>query len=336
MLAAFGCSAMALFGGALVGHDYTATKRRMVAQLLRFDIRSADCFSPDDRAEIFRKVEALFHAVKLPSHDSGLDAFNDMVRNKLGGQMLQELQQQRALIPYRFVAIGSSPFVGFFFFGVSWFRAASANTQVVFFMYMYTFVVAAFPTTLALCMELGSRLPEAVAEDGEPLSLKTMLLQNWKAYSKISMLGASLFILVWTSLAFVGAVGIANVDDGKVLGLHKNDSLWFSAVCCLPVHALAYFVFGARNQSIERQRMMSLSQISLSEQSGNAGEERMESELSEDAGKESVEEAEKSKEQSEGGRRDAAKTDAPMPETSSPQARCRRITEVVDENNDDQ
>ena len=57
MLAAFGCSGLALFGGALVGHDYTATKQRMVAQLLEFDIRSADCYSPDDRIEIFRKVE---------------------------------------------------------------------------------------------------------------------------------------------------------------------------------------------------------------------------------------------------------------------------------------
>ena len=44
--------------------------------------------------------------------------------------MLQTLEQQRALIPYRFVAIGSMPFVGFFFFGVSWFRDASLYTQV--------------------------------------------------------------------------------------------------------------------------------------------------------------------------------------------------------------
>ena len=72
----------------------------------------------------------MFHAVKLPGHTSGLDAFNEVVRNKLGTQMLENLEQQRALIPYRFVAIGSMPFVGFFFFGVSWFRDASLYTQV--------------------------------------------------------------------------------------------------------------------------------------------------------------------------------------------------------------
>lgn len=61
MLAAFGCSALALFGGALVGHDYAATKQRMVTQLLKFDIQSAECFSPDDRMEIFRKVEVILN-----------------------------------------------------------------------------------------------------------------------------------------------------------------------------------------------------------------------------------------------------------------------------------
>jgi len=287
MLAAFGCSALALFGGALVGHDYAATKQRMVTQLLKFDIQSAECFSPDDRMEIFRKVEALFHAVKLPGHTSGLDAFNEVVRNKLGTQMLENLEQQRALIPYRFVAIGSMPFVGFFFFGVSWFRDASLYTQVVFFFYMSSFVVSAFPVTLALCMELGSRLPEAMDEDGNAMPLKTMLWDHWRSYAKISILGASLFILVWTSFAFVGAVGIANVKDGTVLGLNRSDSIWVSIICCFPVHVLAYWVFWPRKEAIERTRQMSLLQQSsatLSErsESGEDGEDEEDEEDEED------------------------------------------------------
>lgn len=103
-LVAFAATTFVAFGAAIAGHDFAHLTKQLKGQLATFDANTAQCFSPDDRAEIFAKITMLH---------SSLAEFNEMVRNELRGEVLEGLGEQRAVLPYHFVMIGIAPTVVF-------------------------------------------------------------------------------------------------------------------------------------------------------------------------------------------------------------------------------
>lgn len=119
-------------------------------------------------------------------------------------------------------------------------------------IYMFMFWFVSIPLVASWMMARGSRLP-LVAEDS---GLLDTFRSHWRSYVWIGLLGMFYFIMVWTSISYIGVLAIANAADGTVLGLRRSDSVWVAVAVNLPVMIAAAreFKLSARSVCGPRER----------------------------------------------------------------------------------
>jgi hypothetical protein len=204
---------------------------------------------PPAAASVVQALRPVYAPLKAvtPSCTAALfPEFNEMVRNELRGEVLEGLGEQRAVLPYHFVMIGIAPTVGFFYFGVPWFRQTSLISQFAFGAYMLTFLVAGMPLVVAHGAWRGSQLRPL-----EQTRVVAAVKQHWLSYLRIALEGATGFILVWTSIAFVAPLAVANAP-GLYLGLREGGALWLAVLANAPVWLMALWTYRGGSSDWER------------------------------------------------------------------------------------
>lgn len=206
-------------------------------QLSSFDVSNAECFAPEDRAEILEKIKGMYAG--------GLEEFNDAVRNELRDDVLRAVRHTPyTLLPYTTLMTGIVAAVGFMYFGISWFRSTNTATFVSFSIYMVTFSSAMMPFVAAFSLRQGEALyKRRPPPDGETNLVQALKRNKWQ-YLKIGLEGAGIFILLWTSLAFVLPLATINAEEQPFLGLFPKDSaIVISLVTCIPAFPAAFWTF---------------------------------------------------------------------------------------------
>lgn len=237
--AAFAASTLVFTGACVAGCDFAEQLVLLEKQLSDFDVRTAECFAPEDRKEILSKIEYMFLT-------DGLDEFNSTVRNELKHDLLNEVRPTpTTILPYQFLMVGLIASVGFMFFGISWFRSANQETFVSFTIYMITFAWACMPLITTLCMGAGERIYKAhPTPTGDTGGVISALRRNKWRYLLTGLSGAFVFIFIWTSLAFVWPLAAANSLEGdKFIGVFgKESAIWISIFTNAPCFALCWWV----------------------------------------------------------------------------------------------
>jgi len=237
-LAAFAASTLVFTGAAIVGYDFADQLRILEHQLTTFEVRTAECFAPEDRAEILNKIASMFPG-------DGLDEFNDIVRGDLKDDVMKEVRHTpRTILPYKTLMVGLISAVGFMFFGIAWFRDSNSETFWSFLIYMVTFCWAMMPVCACLSLNAGESLYKTHPPPEGEVGLAQAFSRNKFRYAFVGMKSAGIFILLWTSLAFVAPLAAANSDEEGFLGIFGKDSaIWISVVTCAPCYAVAYWTF---------------------------------------------------------------------------------------------
>jgi len=235
--AAMAASTVVFGGAAIVGYDFADQLVKLDEQLSSFDVSNAECFAPEDRAEILEKIKGMYAG--------GLEEFNDAVRNELRDDVLRAVRHTPyTLLPYTTLMTGIVAAVGFMYFGISWFRSTNTATFVSFSIYMVTFSSAMMPFVAAFSLRRGEALyKRRPPPDGETNLVQALKRNKWQ-YLKIGLEGAGIFILLWTSLAFVLPLATINAEEQPFLGFFPKDSaIVISLVTCIPGFPAAFWTF---------------------------------------------------------------------------------------------
>jgi len=242
--AALLASTVVFMGAAITGYDFADQLVKLDEQLSTFEVREAKCFAPEDRAEILEKIGGMY--------DNGLDEFNEAVRGDLREDVLKAVRYTpRTLLPYTRLMTGLIAAVGFMFFGISWFRDSNSETIICFTIYMISFAWVVMPCIAALSLYSGEALFKRMQTRGGEDAMREGLwraikVHKWR-YLWIGFQGAALFILIWTSLAFVLPLAIINSDNQPFLGVFpKSSAIIVSIFTCVPAYPLVFWIFGLR------------------------------------------------------------------------------------------
>ncbi|GMI25434.1 hypothetical protein TrRE_jg12983, partial [Triparma retinervis] len=229
--AAFLASTVVYTGAAIVGYDFADQLLKLDEQLTRFEVSEAECYAPEDRDLILEKINKMY--------EGGLEEFNLAVRGDLREDVLKAVRYTpRTLLPYTTLLTGLIASIGFMFFGISWFRDSNTPTLVCFTIYMVTFSWAMMPLVTALSLYNGEALyKKRGAKKGAALTdhedLMQALRRNKWRYLLIGVQGASIFIFIWTTLAFVLPLAVINSEEQPFLGVFpKSSAIFISLFTC--------------------------------------------------------------------------------------------------------
>ena len=139
-------------GATLFGASMALQRIALQRNLESFDVRLAGCYSATDRDEIYAAIGAIY----LRRGTDGLDAFNHMVRTQLKEQVLQRVSGSTTL--YSNLLLLLLPAFCFCLGLSAWFRETSTFTQVIYFMFVCSFMLAWTPSSLAISLQRGERL----------------------------------------------------------------------------------------------------------------------------------------------------------------------------------
>ncbi|GMH46918.1 hypothetical protein TrLO_g2537 [Triparma laevis f. longispina] len=245
--AAFGASTLIYTGAAMVGYDFADQIIKLDEQLSNFEVSTAQCFAPEDREEILNKIRTMY--------TGGLEQFNLSVRNELRADVIKAVRHTpRTLLPYQTLLTGLIASFGFTIFGISWFRNSNTETFVCFTIYMISFSWVVMPTITSFSLYQGEALYKRKPPPQNEIGFKSALKRNKWSYLKIGVLGAFLFIGVWTSLAFVLPLATINSKTQPFLGVFpKSSAIYISLATCLPAIPIAYWTFEGTSSRTNHQ-----------------------------------------------------------------------------------
>ena len=207
-------------------------------QLEAFDARAARCYDDSDRAEILTAIERMYSA------SGGLDAFNAMVRTTLKEQVLAQFTQQRSKLPYVTLLTGLLPGVSFAMgAGVTFFREAPVVSQIVWAIYITTFIWCAMPLVGAWSVDRGADIAVRACADGQALRLSDLLHASVTRNAILLSTARSAFEFVFlhAGVSYFLVLFIAN--EPERFGLRSVDSVWLALVSNAFWIVSAYLMF---------------------------------------------------------------------------------------------